>query len=883
MLSLTYKNSPDSNWPLQARADGRILIFSGKLDVDRIREEKLAAVLEVTVKIVLWLLLALGCVALTVSAYNGWLNKNPLFFVNANPFNLTFYVTCLTTAYLWAKTRQEGLKEERLSLLKWGQELRSGKEAELDVLEFFNKEARRAWNRSLDVANDRKKQISAYTNILNSKTAPAASATDLFLSLLEEPDVKQAFWRLGVDLRDAKQVVKNYAVLSPNTPADELDKIPFIAFCESLKLRNKAIDPLMLLCALALSLPPEHIISSIFFNIDLTAEKLEILSQWVFDLRLLVDEIRSFRKLSRYKPEKEINRGLTSVPTYYLDKYSTDLTALAKHGALPLAWGRREDLRGLFDLLSEGRKNLLIKGQEGAGKTQLVNELAYKMVAEQVPAILEDKRLVKLEISSILGNPQKAESVFVHALQEAEHAGNIILVLEEIHELARVQASSGLNFLELLIDYLQDSSLLVLGTATLEGYGDYLQSAAGFQEIFASYELLPLSRENILLACCIRASVLEARGHCFFRYGAIEKAVELTDLYVKNISQPQKAIAVLVEASSRAKNASSKVIDENLIAKIVSEKTHIPTQTLSQDETEKLLNLEEELSRYIVGQEDAVQAVAEGLRRARSGLSSQSRPMASFLFLGPTGVGKTEIARALTKIYFQEEKYLLRLDMSEYRGPAGLDKLLGTEEGRLDSPLVRHIKTYPFCLLLLDEFEKASPEVLNIFLQILEDGRLTSGKGETLDLTHCLIIATSNAGTLQIQEGLKAHKTADQIKAGLFNGVLTQTYPPELLNRFDAIVIFNPLTPEEVEQVTWLQLEGLRQQLLGKGIKIRFTDDVVKHIATNAFDVSLGARPIRRYIQDHVESFIAKLILSKLTKRGTELTVGLEDGKLVLK
>ncbi|HVY67655.1 MAG TPA: AAA family ATPase, partial [Patescibacteria group bacterium] len=348
---------------------------------------------------------------------------------------------------------------------------------------------------------------------------------------------------------------------------------------------------------------------------------------------------------------------------------------------------------------------------------------------------------------------------------------------------------------------------------------------------------------------------------------------------------PQRAIAVLAEAARRAKMSADKykVISAGAVQKIVSEKAHVPAESLGENEAQKLLGLESELQKFVVGQVQAVRAVSEALRRARSGLASAARPLASFLFLGPTGVGKTELAKTLAAVYFGEEKYLLRLDMSEFRGPDGLAKLLGAESARLDTPLIKHLKNYPFCLLLLDEFEKASPEVWNIFLQILEDGRLTTAKGETLDLTHAMVIATSNAGTRDIQEGLRSGQALDQIQNQLFNNILTGIFPPELLNRFDGIVLFTPLSQPEVKQIALLQLQHLASQLKDKGIKIGFTENVVSDIAAKAFDPLLGARPIRRYIQDHLESFVAKMILSKKLSRGSEITIDIKDGELAIK
>jgi ATP-dependent Clp protease ATP-binding subunit ClpA len=883
MIELEFENTNSARWPLKARSKNFEFIFSGSFNPARIQNENLRNLLGFCSKVLFWAILLLGIGGLFTSSYFCWLLKDPLFLIRPSVFNIAFYFGIFAALYLWSQKKEKEISQYSPNLAGWESlgGLKNG--VRVDIFELFSESAKKVWGNSLNMAKKRRDDLKKLNPKFNLRINPEVTANDLALSLLNDKNIGMVFLRLGVDIDEIKKLVKKYSLINSEEPKETLAKIPFAAFTESLKLHNKTVDPLMLLCALAQNLPKEHFLQAMFFNIDLTADKLEIISSWIFNLKILSDDLKIFHKLSKFKPDNEINKGLTSVPTYYLDQFSRDLTHMAKRGALPLALGRGADLHEIFKILSSGSRNLLVKGEAGTGRTTLVNELAYKMATEQVPKIWQDKRLVSLEISAILGQPQKCEQIFIQCLNEAEKSGNIILVIEDAHSLARASSQNGLSLLELLVDFLQNYNLMAIATTGLEDYVDYLKPCANFDQVFTSYELSPLSKEGIMLACCVRASLLEGQNQCLFLYQAIEEAVKLTDLFMKGEGQPQKAISVLVEAANRAKNSSNKVVSPGEIQKIVSEKTHIPSQTLSQNEEEKLLNLETELSKYIVGQNAAVTAIAEGLRRARSGLSSQARPLASFLFLGPTGVGKTEIARVLAKKYFGEEHYLIRLDMSEFQGPEGIIKLLGSPERKIDPPLIKHLKNYPFCLLLLDEFEKASSEIINLFLQILEDGRLTSGQGEVLDMTHCLIIATSNAGSKQIQAGLKEHKTFEQIKQQLFSLTLTATFPPELLNRFDAIILFSSLDTEQIKQIAILQLQDLKQKLFEKGIKAEFSDNVVSDIAQNAFDPSLGARPIRRYIQDHLEGFVAKLILGKQLPRGANITIDLVDGQLTVK
>jgi len=888
MLDLDYIQTPKQDWPVSARAGKMTFVFSGHLETERIGRERLHNLLENLVNVLLWSLLFLGLLGLAFESYLGyqaWGIKYVTelkFLFTSSAYTLVFWISAVTDLYLWARRAQQNLDSQDTDLTALEARTWQPKAEEtVDVYELFNPEAKKAWNNALKFAQKRQQNSVRLLMEGDQKSKLKITASDLLLSLLENKSVDALFFRIGVNIKDVGQVVKNYSLLAgeKNAPLENYAQIPFSALQEAIKLHNKTIDPLMLLCALPACLDEEHIIQAIFLNINLNQEKLENIASWIFNLRLLSEDLELFKKLSRFKPDNDINTGLTSVPTIFLDRYGQDMTLAAKYGRLPVALGRTTDLKEIFKLATAGTGNIVVKGDVGSGRTTLINELAYKMASEQVPAIYQDKRLVKLEISGILGSGQKTESLFVQTLKEAVFSGNIILVIEDIHELAKTHSESGLSLLDILVNFLQGHHLTVIATTSVGEYSDYLHDASNFEQVFNPYELRHLSRNEILLAACIRASLLEAHNDCLFKYQAIEQAVDLSDVYIHGQNQPQKAIAILVEAASRAKQAPHKIVSETLIQQIISEKTHIPTDTLKEDETEKLLHLEELMGRRVIGQNAAVTAVAEGLRRARSGLASGSRPLASFLFLGPTGVGKTEVARTLADIYFGESKFLLRLDMSEFRGPDGMDKLLGHTDSTLDTPIVKHIKNYPFCLLLLDEFEKASPEITNLFLQILEDGRLTSGKGEVLDLTHTLIIATSNAGSADIQDGIKQGLSLDQIKTRLFNQTLNKYFPPELLNRFDAVVVFSTLNQDEVEQVSLLQLQTLQHDLLQKGIKATFTLNVVRDVAQNAFDPSLGARPIRRYIQDHLEGFVAKLLLQKKLKRGSVVTIDFVDGE----
>lgn len=853
-------------WPVQARFGELVLSFSGSFSAARILAEQ---AVRQTNQLVDWVLYAVAGVGLAAAVYGAYVSGlaeyDVWFFVHPHWFNVLVWVGALAGLYLWARQVQRAAEYEVTRVLsaanmnKW-----AASHGGLDVYTLFTQGARQVWDA-----------------IPSSAGSTDVTTADVLLALLAHPSIKLVFYRFGLDpARVVEEAKAARQGLRLSQEAEYVARIPFVAVREAILLRNRSVDPLMLLCALVALLPDEHPVQTIFFNRDLSPEKLEVIAAWVFNLDLLISEDQIFRKLARHKSDKGLNKGLTAVPTPYLDQFSVDLTIAAKYHRLPLTRGREEDTDKIVELLATSGKSVLVEGSTGTGRSTVLADLAYRMAAEQVPTRLQDRRLIRLELAGILGSRVNPEQALLNIFHEAEHSGNIVFALDDVQQLAKATGSEGLSMLEVLVNHIENSPIPVIATTTPEDYQTYLRNSANFDERFARYELKDLSYAGIMLASCMRASQLEAATGAFFEYQAVEEAVRLTNEYFKDVGQPQKTIQVLESAAQKVKalpKGPGKLITPQVIQEILAERTHVPTSTFTQNEADKLLRLEDDIAQRVVGQKEAVVAVSEGMRRARSGLSSGERPLASFLFVGPTGVGKTELAKTLAAVYFGDERYMLRLDMSEYRGDDGMRKLVGAPGQQVTTPFVTHLKTYPFCLFLLDELEKASLDVLNLFLAVLEDGRITTANGQTLDLTHTIIIATSNAGTPEIQAGIKEGRALDSIKSELLEKILINYYRPEFLNRFDAVILFRPLEIAEVEQITRLQLAHVSKQLLEKKIKLAFSDAAVHKIAVEAFDPLLGGRPVRRYIQDHVESLIAKLLLSKQLDRGGSVTVDVNE------
>lgn len=410
--------------------------------------------------------------------------------------------------------------------------------------------------------------------------------------------------------------------------------------------------------------------------------------------------------------------------------------------------------------------------------------------------------------------------------------------------------------------------LRVVATTTTEEYQQFIVNRGPFLRRFQVVQMNELTREEAIVVLEARSSSIEHKYRVLFTYASIAACVDLAIQFLPDRHLPAKALDIMSEVATfvQATKGDGSLVEKNDVARIVAEKTNVQITAVTEDEREKLMNLESIMHQRIVGQNEAVNAIASALRRAREGLRDAKRPISNLLFLGPTGVGKTETAKTIAEVYFGNEDNMIRIDMSEYQDASAIPKLIGGkgEQGYLTNA----IRLRPFSILLLDEFEKGHPDVLNVFLQVMEDGRLTDGTGKTFDLRNCMIIATSNAGTLEIQKSVSAGLSVDRIKTQLLEETLSQYFKPELLNRFDNIVVFTPLAFEHVEVIAERMLKKIGDQLLRqRGITLEVEFKAIREIAQKGFDPRYGARPLRRVIQETVNDALAKLFLSQDVQR----------------
>lgn len=606
-------------------------------------------------------------------------------------------------------------------------------------------------------------------------------------------------------------------------------------------------------------------------------------AEWIGVQESLKEEHDRFVMLASLKPTGAMNRAMTSQQTPYLDRFSEDLTQLARQGYVAPLVGREREMQELLRGIESGRRSVVLVGDAGSGKGALIDGLARRMVEEDVPPELFDRRLVSIHVSQVLaaGDPSLAPQRLLSMLNEVAVSGNIILVMHGLEAL--VGAGIGtMDLAETLASEIDKGYCLVIATTTPQAWTSYLERRSLGQKL-VKVEVPELDQENAIRVLMAKGGYVEYQNKVFFTYAALEKAVSLAGRYLRDVKLPESALNVLTESAvlARRERGENAMVSAEDVARVIQDKAHVPVEAVTRDEGDKLLQLEEHLHTRVVGQEEAVKAVSQAMRRARADMRSGNRPIANFLFLGPTGVGKTELAKALAGEYFGSESMMIRLDMSEYQTPSSIARIIGEPGDNRGGLLTESVRKQPFSIVLLDELEKAHPDILTLFLQVMDDGRLTDGVGRTVDFTNVVLIATSNAGTEFIQQEVQNNTPIERIKTALLERELKGIFRPEFLNRFDGVIVFKPLTLDDVTQIAWLLLNGVAKRLQEKGINFRAEDEAVEELAKTGFDPIFGARPLRRVIQERVENQLADLLLRNSVRR-TQTVVLKADGTLAV-
>jgi ATP-dependent Clp protease ATP-binding subunit ClpC len=698
--------------------------------------------------------------------------------------------------------------------------------------------------------------------------------------LLDEGELRVLLMRLGIGPADfgnklVKALILQQRNMTPNTMNTELSwninlrKILIYAGLDAWDSNFRQVSELNALYSVGsveYVINQYNLVKDVLEEFKINPNILRNIIEWGKLKQRLRDNLSLFRELARLKPTGNMNRSMTATFTPLLNNLSQDYTRSASYGYFLPCLNRDRELEDILQSIESTQQSVLLVGHNGIGKTSIIEGIAQLMVMEKVPAQIQDKRLLVLDLPTLLSSvpPQSLAQVLQQLIQEIGSSRNIVLVLENLEMLANNMGAS-FSLLEVILQALENRVFYCIATTTPQAYVEFLENSK-VPQVMTVLQIQELDLDSNIQIIEGQSGYLENKQQVFFTYDAIAKAVKLSDEYIYDQYLPAKAIKVLESTalSVKQQRGSGAVVLGEDVAKEIAEKTGIPLTQLTQDEAEKLLNLEKEIHRRVVGQEEAVEMVSSSLRRARAELRDTNRPIANFLFVGPTGVGKTELAKAVSEVYFGNEEAMIRFDMSEYQDKASISRLIGqNKEGGL---LTEAVRRKPFALLLFDELEKAHPDILNLFLQILDDGRLTDGLGRTVDFSNSIIIATSNAGAKYIQGAISQNLPMEEIKEHLLKVELQNYYRPEFLNRFDGIITFKPLSPDNILAITRLLLIKVQKRLQTKQITVDFSDEFIRELAAQGFDPLFGARPLKRVIQNKVEDSLANYLLSAKIK-----------------
>lgn len=703
----------------------------------------------------------------------------------------------------------------------------------------------------------------------------------------------------------------------------------------------------------------EHLLLALIEEGEGIAAK--VLREIGVDLEKVKEEIVQHLRGNQGGGKEPSPKGEETSKTPTLDKYGRDLTQMAAEDKLDPVIGREKEIQRVIQILSRRTKNNpCLTGEAGVGKTAIAEGLAQQIHQGNIPELLKGKRIVTLDLSSMVAGAKyrgEFEERLKKIMEELRVSKDVILFIDEIHTLVGAGAAEGaIDAANILKPALARGELQAIGATTTDEYRKHIEKDGALERRFQSILVEEPTKENAIEILKGLRDKYEAHHRVTITDGAIEAAVELSHRYIPDRFLPDKAIDLVDEAASKIrletvtappdlkeleerlektvkekeeavsiqdferaatlrdqeqqvkqeleskknhwaknKNQRSAVLEPEDVATVVSNWTGVPVNKLQQEESERLLHLEEVLHRRVIGQEEAIKSVSRAIRRARVGLKDPKRPIGSFIFLGPTGVGKTELSKALAEVMFGDDNAMIRVDMSEFMEKHTVSRLIGSPPGYVGhdegGQLTDKVRRRPYSVVLFDEIEKAHPDVFNVLLQILDDGRLTDGKGKTVDFKNTVIIMTSNVGVSMIRkqstlgfsvdQDSRAQSEYENMKDNVMEE-LRKTFRPEFLNRIDDTIVFHKLDQGHINEIVKLMIREVKNRLKDLGVTLEVTEKAMEEIARRGYDPQFGARPLKRAIQKLIEDKISEEILRSEVQSGAHVILKEKEGELVL-